>query len=66
MAFSQAQSCGEIGAARGEGGFPLTLSAGCQQRQKTKELAQTLKGYKLASLDGEIGKVKEFYFDDRH
>ncbi len=28
--------------------------------------AGTLKGYKLASLDGEIGKIKEFYFDDRH
>jgi hypothetical protein len=27
--------------------------------------AHTLKGYKLASLNGEIGKVKEFYFDDR-
>jgi len=27
--------------------------------------AKTLKGYKLKSLDGEIGKVKEFYFDDR-
>jgi hypothetical protein len=27
---------------------------------------KTLKGYKLAGLDGEIGKVKEFYFDDRH
>jgi uncharacterized protein YrrD len=26
--------------------------------------AKTLKGYKLHSLDGEIGKVKEFYFDD--
>jgi hypothetical protein len=26
--------------------------------------AKTLKGYKLQSLDGEIGKVKEFYFDD--
>ncbi|HEY9166629.1 MAG TPA: PRC-barrel domain-containing protein [Candidatus Kryptonia bacterium] len=25
-----------------------------------------LKGYSLHSLDGEIGKVKEFYFDDRH
>jgi hypothetical protein len=25
-----------------------------------------LKGYKLHSLDGEIGKVKEFYFDDHH
>jgi hypothetical protein len=27
---------------------------------------KTLEGYKLDSLDGEIGKVKEFYFDDRH
>ena len=28
--------------------------------------ANTLKGYTLDSLDGEIGKVKEFYFDDQH
>jgi len=28
--------------------------------------AKTLTGYKLNSLDGEIGRVKEFYFDDRH
>ena len=28
--------------------------------------ARTLNGYKLESLDGEIGKVKEFYFDDQH
>ena len=28
--------------------------------------AKTLTDYKLESLDGEIGKVKEFYFDDRH
>ncbi len=28
--------------------------------------AKTLKGYKLNSGDGEIGKVKEFYFDDRY
>jgi hypothetical protein len=28
--------------------------------------AKTLEGYKLDSLDGEIGKVKDFYFDDRH
>ena len=27
---------------------------------------KTLKGYTLQSLDGEIGKVKEFYFDDQH
>jgi uncharacterized protein YrrD len=27
---------------------------------------KTLTGYQLDSLDGEIGKVKEFYFDDRH
>ena len=28
--------------------------------------ANTLKGYTLDSLDGEIGKVKEFYFDDQY
>jgi uncharacterized protein YrrD len=28
--------------------------------------AKTIKGYKLHSLDGDIGKVKEFYFDDHH
>jgi hypothetical protein len=28
--------------------------------------AKTLIAYKLECLDGEIGKVKEFYFDDRH
>ncbi len=28
--------------------------------------AKTLKGYQLNSLDGEIGKVEEFYFDDSH
>ena len=28
--------------------------------------AKILKGYKLNSLDGEIGKVNEFYFDDKH
>ncbi len=28
--------------------------------------AKTLTGYKLDSLDGKIGKVKEFYFDDRY
>jgi uncharacterized protein YrrD len=28
--------------------------------------AKTLNGYTLHSLDGEIGKVKEFYFDDLH
>jgi len=28
--------------------------------------ATTLTGYTLESLDGEIGKVKEFYFDDKH
>jgi uncharacterized protein YrrD len=29
-------------------------------------IAKTLKGYKLHGLDGEIGKVKDFYFDDQH
>lgn len=28
--------------------------------------AKTLKGYTLDSLNGTIGKVKEFYFDDQH
>jgi hypothetical protein len=28
--------------------------------------AKTLKGYTLDSLDGEMGKAKEFYFDDQH
>lgn len=28
--------------------------------------ATTLNGYKLDSLDGEIGQVDEFYFDDQH
>lgn len=27
---------------------------------------KTLKGFNLNSLDGEIGKVKDFYFDDKH
>ncbi len=27
---------------------------------------KALNGYKLHSLDGEIGKVKEFFFDDKH
>jgi len=27
---------------------------------------KTLKGYTLDSIDGEIGKVKDFYFDDRY
>ncbi len=28
--------------------------------------AKTLTGYKLESIDGEVGKIKEFYFDDQH
>jgi hypothetical protein len=28
--------------------------------------AKTLRGYKLNSFDGELGKAKEFYFDDRY
>src|ERR1700691_814405 len=28
--------------------------------------AKTIKRYKLDSLDGEIGNVKDFYFDDQH
>lgn len=28
--------------------------------------AKTLNGYPLDNRDGEIGKVKEFYFNDQH
>lgn len=28
--------------------------------------AKDIQGYKLSSLDGEIGKVRQFYFDDQH
>ena len=28
--------------------------------------AKALRGYKLNSFSGELGKAKEFYFDDRH
>ena len=28
--------------------------------------AKTLKGFKLDSLEGDIGKAEQFYFDDRH
>ncbi len=28
--------------------------------------SKTLKGYKLNAIDGEIGRAKEFYFDDEH
>jgi hypothetical protein len=61
---------------RGETDFSNTLSAGRNSEQKRNSKnersttmlnkAKTLKGYKLDSLDGEIGKVKEFYFDDQH
>jgi sporulation protein YlmC with PRC-barrel domain len=49
-------------------------SAGHNTKMKRKELkekimlskAKTLIGYKLDGIDGEIGKVIEFYFDARH
>ena len=28
--------------------------------------AKSLQGYRLESLDGELGRVKQFYYDDRH
>jgi hypothetical protein len=37
-----------------------------ERRFIIRNKAKTLKGYKLDSLDGEIGKIKEFYFDDQH
>jgi hypothetical protein len=46
------------------------ISAGHQtkKRQGTNMLstAKTLETYQLDNLDGKIGKIKEFYFDDRH
>ena len=36
------------------------------ERTTLLSTVKTLKGYKLDSLDGEIGKVKEFYFDDKY
>ena len=36
------------------------------ERTSLLNKVKTLKGYKLDSLDGEIGKVKEFYFDDKY
>jgi uncharacterized protein YrrD len=64
------------GADRDENDFSNTLLVGnnSEQKQNSKNerttimlnKAKTLKGYKLNSLDGEIGKVNEFYFDDRH
>jgi hypothetical protein len=51
----------------------LRPDTGGEQKQKHNNetiimlnKAKTLKGYKLDSLDGEFGEVKEFYFDDRH
>ena len=51
----------------------ISTDANSEQKRNAKNertimlnKAKTLKGYKLDSLDGEIGKVKEFYFDDRH
>ena len=47
--------------------------AGSEQKRNAKNeriimisKVKTLKGYKLDTLDGEIGNVKELYFDDRH
>jgi sporulation protein YlmC with PRC-barrel domain len=45
-----------------------------QQKTKTRNertiimlcTVKTIKGSKLDGIDGEIGRVKEFYFDDRH
>src|ERR1035438_803424 len=37
-----------------------------ERRPHMLNKAKTLKGYTLNSLDGEIGKVKEFLFDDQH
>jgi sporulation protein YlmC with PRC-barrel domain len=44
-----------------------TRTANKSERHIMLSKAKTLKGYSLQNTDGEtIGKVKEFYFDDRH
>jgi hypothetical protein len=48
-------------------GFPCMWSQSCSLRSSAMlHKVKTLKGYSLNSLDGEIGAVKEFYFDDKH
>ena len=52
-------------------GFTRATTGNTHESQGTKGLLCYTKpkhsrGYKLHSLDGEIGKVKEFYFDDHH
>jgi len=47
-------------------GSPEPVTNNTTQRIIMLSKAKSLTGYKLDGLDGEIGKVKEFYFDDRH
>jgi hypothetical protein len=50
----------------------LSADAGSKHKRNNNERTimliktKTVVGYKLDALDGEIGKVREFYFDDRH
>jgi uncharacterized protein (DUF2249 family) len=47
---------------------PYVPFIGVQNKRRRSVLneASSLKDYRLNCLDGEIGRVKEFYFDDRH
>ena len=44
----------------------VTTTQGNNERNVMLIKAKILADYKLESLDGEIGRIKEFYFDDRH
>ena len=44
----------------------LSLKARNERNPDMLSRVKTLEGYTLESLNGKIGKVKEFYFDDRH
>ncbi len=68
--------CAQVGVRQaGIGGTKENQSPSCRtagteiNQNKTKIMlstAKTLKGYQLNSRDGEIGKVREFYFDDHY
>jgi sporulation protein YlmC with PRC-barrel domain len=62
---------------RADGGGTDSETRRCQPEPKSEQkriertntmlcTVKTLKGYKLDAIDGEIGRVKEFYFDDKH
>ncbi len=47
-------------------GLSVTINHAMQEKGSMLNQVKKLHGYKLESLDGEIGKVNEFYFDDQY